>query len=299
MEEKDIGFGQKSSGKGTRFIREDGSINVIRKGLPFFRPYDSYHALITMNWGKFLLIIFLGFFALNALFALLYSLLPGIEISTISTHSWGELFWENFFFSIQTFSTVGYGTMSPISFEAKMLSAFESFVGLVGLAIMTGILYGRFSNPNAKIKYSKKMLIAPFGNGKALMFKMANQRSSKLIEAEVTMVVNYLENGKRHYQNLELQLRQISFFALTWTVVHPIDEKSFFHQRSKTEVEASDAEIIILVKAFDDTFSQTVYSRRSYKPYDLEWNAKFDPSIMEEDGQMMIDLDQLDNYQKL
>ena len=299
MEEKDIGFGQKPSGKGTRFITEDGSINVIRKGLPYFRPYDTYHALITMNWSKFLLIIFLSFFALNAFFAICYSIVPGVEISTISAADWNDLFYEHFFFSIQTLSTVGYGTMSPISFEAKLLSSLESFISLLGIALMTGILYGRFSNPNAKIKYSKNMLVAPFGEGKALMFKMANQRSSKLIEAEVTMVVNYMKKGQRRYQNLPLQLDRISFFALTWTVVHPIDENSIFNELSKEELAASDAEIIILVKAFDDTFSQTVYSRRSYKPYELIWDAKFDASIMEEDGKMMIDLNQIDDYQKL
>ncbi len=295
-ETKDIGFGKSTGNSNARFINKDGSINVLRKGLPFLRPYDFYHYLITIQWRTFLLLVSTSFFLLNFFFALLYTYLESVVLSGIVNDNSAQEFWESFFFSVQTVTTVGYGAVSPVSLVAQVLSSVESFIGLLGIALITGLLYGRFSRPEAKIKYSKNALIAPFQDGKALMFKMANQRSSKLIEAEVKVVMSYDKDGTRVFQNLGLQLQRINFFALSWTIVHPINEESPLHGFKEGSLGACNAEIVILVKAFDDTFSQTVYSRMSYKCEEFVWNAKFTSSIQEEDGQMTIDLAALDNY---
>lgn len=299
MESRDLGFGKKTSADSARFINKDGGINVIRKGLPFFRPYDFYHNLISMGWFKFIILTTVSFFTINILFAGLYTCIENKALSAVNEMSTLQRFWDSFFFSVQTMTTVGYGAMSPVSIGAKIISSIESFIGLLGFALVTGLLYGRFSRPMMKIKYSKNILVSPYKSGKALMFKMANQRSSKLIESEVTVVLIGNKDGDRVYHNLELQFSKINFFALSWTIVHPINEKSFFKDQTPESLKEIDAEIVILLKAFDDSFSQTVYSRMSYKHDEFVWDAKFDSSIYEEDQKMAIDLQKLDNYTKL
>lgn len=297
-EEKDIGFGKKQLEHSVRLINPDGSINVKRKGLPWFRPFDLYHALMTMSWFRFMSLVTLSFFLTNLGFAGGYHYLEGKALS-MSAGAAPQRFWDSFFFSVQTITTVGYGAISPVSNGAKILSSIESFIGLLSFALATGLLYGRFSRPLANIQYSKNVVVAPFNEGKALMYKMINKRSSKLIEAEVKMMVSLIKDGKRIYQNLDLQLSKINFFALSWTVVHPISEDSPLSHLTKENVAASDAEVIILVKAFDDTFSQTVYSRMSYKAEDFVWDAKFKSSISEQDGQMTVNLDELNDLEPL
>lgn len=290
--EKELGFGSSNSATSSRFITKDGQINVKRKGLPLIRPYDLYHALITINWIQFLLLVAISFFVTNLIFATFYFYLEKSSLSGLSAHTGAQQFWDSFFFSVQTMTTVGYGAMSPLSNAAKILSSVESFIGLLGIALITGVLYGRFSRPQAKIKYSKNALIAPYKDGKALMFKMANQRSSKLIEAEVTVVYSCLDAGKQKFQSLSLELEKINFFALSWTVVHHINEDSPIKNLTPDQ----QAEVVILVKAFDDTFSQTVYSRMSYLSDEFVWGAKFESSIRQEDGQMTVDLDRINDY---
>lgn len=293
--EKELGFGSSDSTNNARFINTDGGINVKTKGLPLLRPYDLYHSLITITWFKFLSLVAFVFFVINILFATVYASLDHPALSNMKSLDALQNFWDSFFFSVQTISTVGYGTISPISNLAKVISSIESFIGLLGVALMTGVLYGRFSRPQTKIKYSKNILIAPYKEGKALMFKMANQRSSTLIEAEVTVIFSYSKNGKKVFEKLALELEKIDFFALSWTIVHPITEDSPL-KKFKPE---DKAEVLILLKAFDDTFSQTVYSRTSYLSNQFVWDAKFDSSIKEEGGMMTIDLNHLDDYQKL
>lgn len=295
-QEKDLGFGKGGSNESTRFINKDGGINVERKGLPFFRPFDLYHSLTNMNWGKFLFLVTFTFFVLNLFFAALYTFLENKALTLSYSKDVIQRFWDSFFFSVQTITTVGYGAVSPATNLAKVISSIESFIGLLGFALVTGLLYGRFSKPATKIKYSENIIEAPFRDGRALMFKMANQSSSKLIEAEVTVVVSYQKEGNRLFDNLELQLNKINFFALSWTVVHPITEDSPFFNVTQKEIQAMDPEVIILVKAFDDSFAQTVYSRNSYKYDEFVWNAKFESSMLEEDGKLKIDLDKIDNY---
>lgn len=298
LENKELGFG-KNSNKDFRFINKDGGINVKRKGLPVFRPYDLFHALITMGWLQFLVLTTVSFFLTNCFFALLYICGEEGAIRSLDTHEFFTEFWGAFFFSVQTITTVGYGYMSPSTEFARVISSIESFIGLLGIALVTGLLYGRFSRPVAKIKYAKNAVIAPFKDGKAFMIKMANRRSSKLIESEVTMVLSVTKEEGKVNLPMELDLQKINFFALSWVVVHPINDNSPFNNLSKEELEVGNAEVIILLKAFDDTFSQTVYSRMSYKHDEIVWNAKFLSSIGTEDGQLTIDLDRIDEIEVL
>lgn len=295
---KELGFGLNDN-KDFRFIDRDGDINVLRKGLPLVRPYDLYHALITMGWLRFILFVTISFFLVNVLFAIAYVSCGDSSITAMNRGEFFAEFWDAFFFSVQTITTVGYGYMSPATGLAKVISSLESFVGLLGIALVTGILYGRFSRPVAKIKYGENAVLAPFKEGQAFMFKMANQRSSKLIEAEVSVVFSMNKDGQRSYLPMELELQKINFFALSWTVVHPIDSESPLFGLLQDDLSKGNAEVIILVKAFDDTFSQTVYSRTSYKYNEIVWNAKFVSSIGNEDGKMTVNLDQIDQIEIL
>jgi inward rectifier potassium channel len=180
-----------------------------------------------------------------------------------------------------------------------LISSIESFIGLLGIALVTGLLYGRFSRPVAKIRYAKNAVIAPFKEGKAFMMKMANRRSSKLIESEVTMVLSVTKETGRVNLPMKLDLKKINFFALSWVVVHPIDDESPFKDFTQEDLENGNAEVIILLKAFDDTFSQTVYSRMSYKHDEIVWNAKYISSIGAEGSQLTIDLDRIDDIEIL
>jgi inward rectifier potassium channel len=188
-------------------------------------------------------------------------------------------FLDAFFFSGQTITTVGYGAIHPIGFWASIVSLIESMSGLLGFALATGLLYGRFSRPNAKIMYSKNAVIAPYRGITAFEFRIANARKNQLIEVDtlVMLSMRLTENGQtvRRYFELPLERKQINFFPLPWTIVHPINEDSPMYGINFDELKESGAEFMILIKAFDDTFSQSVHSRSSYSIDELIWGAKF------------------------
>lgn len=300
--EDDLGFGPQPVIKSQPLIKQDGSINVKRRGLPFFRTADNYHTLITMSWTKFWLLVLAGYAIINVAFAFIYlwigvAHLNGSEGSTPYQH-----FWDAFFFSAQTISTVGYGHISPSGMAANSVAALESMMGLLAFALATGLLYGRFSRPSAKIVYSKNLLVSPYlETCQGLMFRLANFRKSTLIDLEIEIVFSYNEevNGKtlRRFFPLELERKRVSILTLNWTVVHPLDENSPLKDITPEELKVSQASFAILLRAFDDTFSQTVHSRTSYQYDDMVWGAKFRPAFdRDEDGRIVLDLSRVSEF---
>lgn len=194
----DLGFGIKPAVNNQTMMNRDGSTNIRRTGLPFFRTADTYNALITMKWSKFMLIILAAYLIINTLFAYLYVLIGIEHMNGVTRGSYLDNFFDAFFFSAQTISTVGYGHISPQGFITSCLAAFESMLGLLAFALATGLLYGRFSRPSAKILYSENIVVSPFENGQALMIRLANYRSSQLIEleAQALLSMNVTENDK-------------------------------------------------------------------------------------------------------
>lgn len=294
----DLGFGNRPMGKDQRMMNADGSSNIKRIGLPFFRSADTYNWLISMSWTKFMAIIVIAYLIVNILFATIY-VSVGIEnLKGAEGITFRDQFFSAFFFSAQTISTVGYGHISPSGFITSCIAAFESMLGLLAFALATGLLYGRFSRPNAKVFYSKNMVVAPYKEGTALMFRLANGRNNQLIEIAVQVVftINELVDGvkKRTFIPLNLERSKIGLLSLSWTVVHPIDENSPLFGISSEELINGEAEVIVLLQAFDDTFSQTVHSRASYLDENIIYNAKFAPVFFhDEDGTTILDLSKL------
>lgn len=274
----DTGFGNQASTQGDRLVNPDGSYNVQRTGLPFSNRFNHFHDLISMKWWKFFLLVITFYTLMNLIFAGIFLTVGMEEIEGDQGVTDWEQFWDAFFFSSQTMTTVGYGRTSPIGFTANLVAAFECLVGLMSFAILTGVLYGRFSRPQARIIYSEKALIAPFKEGSAVMFRIANGRSNQLIECEAQMMMSYIDRDTniRRFINLPLEIPKVSALALSWTIVHPIDENSPMYQLLPQDLEEMDCEFVCLFKAFDETYAQTVHSRYSYPSDELIWGAKFE-----------------------
>ncbi|MDQ3109235.1 MAG: ion channel [Bacteroidota bacterium] len=292
----DLGFGTKQGSD--RNMNKDGSFNIERLGEPKFRPYEIFHELITMSWTKFILLILTGYLFINIIFAAIYYFigtehLAGIDQSIDGLHK----FSESFFFSSQTLTTLGYGRVAPIGTEASAIAAIESMIGLLSFALATGLLYGRFSRPQAKLIYSEHAIIAPYKDITGVMFRVANMRRNQLIEVEVDITMAWFEKDSkiRSFSRLALERNKINLFPSSWTVVHPIDESSPFYGLTEADILDLKIELIVLLKAFDDTFSQTIYSRSSYKSSEIKTGKKFVPMFHTmENGKTLLDLRMID-----
>jgi inward rectifier potassium channel len=278
----DPGLTEKFSAPLSRMINRDGTFNVRRRG-GTWRDFHPYMVLINMGWTPFFAVLFLGYLAANTLFAAAYYALGTNELQGITAGTSGGRFLDAFFFSAHTLTTVGYGNIAPRGLGANVLSTLESMVGVLGFAVATGLLYGRVSRPSARIGFSRNMLVAPYQEASALEFRAVNRRRNSLMELEATVMLMTVENEngepKRRYQVLRLERPKIVFFALMWTIVHPIDADSPLFGLAAAELERLQAEILILIKGYDDTFSQTVLARQSYRHDEIIWGRRFAPGF--------------------
>jgi|SRR5579862_1311405 len=291
----DPGLTTKFSGELRRTINADGSFNVKRTGLRW-RDANPYLMLIDTTWPRFLLFVLSGFLAINVIFASSYLAIGVQNLKGLEPQL--DAFKNAFFFSVHTLTTVGYGNVYPVGVWANIISSIEAATGLMVFAIFTGLLYGRFSKPSARIVYSKNAIIAPYQDGKSLQFRIANARSNTLMnmEAKVLLMTVDQSNGelKRNFLVLPLERPEIYFFALTWTIVHPIDEASPFYGKSAEDIARLSGELLILVQGFDDTFSQVVHSRYSYRHDDIIWGAKFTPAFkVDPKGGLVVQVDRI------
>jgi len=291
------GLTNQFTGSFRRVINKDGSFNVHRRGATW-RDFHPYLYLINMSWPGFLGLIFLGYVLGNTVFALAYCAigidqLQGAEAAT----SFGR-FLNAFFFSSHTLSTVGYGNISPKGTVANFLAAFEALLGVLGFALATGLLFGRVSRPSARIGFSPNMLVAPYQDGLSLQFRVVNLRKNSLMEIEVrTMLMTVdRENGqsKRSYKMLRMERDQVLFMPLTWTIVHPIDAESPLSGLTAEDLDRLQAEFLILIKAYDDTFAQTVQARYSYRHDEIVWGKRFAPAFsVDGSGDMILEVDKV------
>jgi inward rectifier potassium channel len=302
---RDLGFGSRVAQQSrSRLLNRDGSFNVVRVGLPFYRTLSAYHALLTISWLRFFGLIALGYLLANLLFGGAYLLCGREALAGTTGRTLGQRALEDFFFSVQTLATIGYGTMSPRSLGANFLVTVEALVGLMGFALATGLLFARVSRPDARIAFSDKAVVAPFREGTALMFRIVNERRNQLTEVRATLTLSRQEgegpNRARRFHELNLERRRVVFLPLHWVIVHPIDERSPLHGTSAEDFVAADSELLILLSATDETFFQTVHVRSSYKPHEVVWGARFvDMFLPADHGKVGIDLRRLHDVEPL
>jgi inward rectifier potassium channel len=300
---EDLGFSSLVNGNSRRLINSDGSFNILRGGAGAKR-LNVYQWLVLMSWKKFFLMVILFYLSINFLFAFGYWLI-GVEQLAHNNLNFHP-FWIGFFFSAQTLTTVGYGGISPVGFGANVLATIGALVGLLSFALATGLLFSRFSRPSANIRYSKVALIAPYANNQqALMFRIVNNRKNVLADLQALMIMTWVEtdaNGRlfRQYRTIELEREFLPMMPINWTIVHPINEKSPFNGWDKTSCQRQDIEFLVIVQAYDETFSNIVRSYNSYRWEELVWDAKFKPMFYtDEDGNTVLELDKLSNYETL
>ncbi len=304
-EERDLGFGSVVAGESRqRLLNADGSFNVQRTGVSILTSLNPYHTLLSMSWSTFLGLVLLLYFFSNIIFGFLYAAFGPTALVDTSAEPMNDLFIRGFFFSVQTFATIGYGTIHPVGIVPNLIVTIESYYSLLANALITGVVFARFARPTAKIVFSKVAVVAPYRGITGLMFRIVNGRNNQLIElgAKVMIARFVNENGRtvRRFDILELERRKVTFFPLAWTVVHPIETNSPLFGLSNQDLVATDAEILILLTATDETFVQTVHARSSYKPSSIIFGHKFANLYNEvEDGEpISIDVRRLSETEK-
>lgn len=278
--ERDLGFGSVVAGKSRqRLLNQDGTFNVERTGLGQFTSLNLYHTLLSMSWRVFLGLILILYFLSNILFGFLYASIGAQAIVDTSSSPTENVFIRAFFFSVQTFATIGYGTIHPAGILPNLLVTIESYYSLIANALITGVVFARFAKPTAKVKFSDVAVVAPYKDIEGLMFRLVNGRSSQLLEVGVQVLFARFanENGNpvRRFDILELERESVAIFPLSWTVVHPIDKDSPLYGLTADDLRRADAEILVLLTATDETFAAVVHTRSSYKTDEIRFGHKF------------------------
>ncbi len=285
--------------KGDRLINKDGSFNIIRRGMSAWTPYQS---LVEVSWLRFFGMVVGYYFSVNALFALGFVIIGVENLSGIEQTGFVEDFAKAFFFSIQTFTTVGYGAISPSGVAANLLASFDALVGLMSVALVTGLSFARFSRAQVQLAFSKDALIAPYRDTDQLsfQFRIANLRESKIINLRASVILSWVEEvgelSQRRFHNLSLERDAINLLPLNWTIVHIIDEDSPILGWEPRDFTQHQAEVIIFIEGYDESFAQKVHIHSSYTCREIRWKARFEPMYYPEDGRTVLDLDELHSF---
>ena len=299
----DPGITQSYDGTVRRIVNRDGSFNVRRHGRRL-QDFHLYQFFIQLSWPVFFAVVLAAFLAITLVFTGLYFGAGITGLQGVPAGTPGETFLQVFFFSVQTLTTVGYGSIAPRGIGANVVASIEAMMGVLGFAFSAGLLYGRFSRPNARILFSTNAIVAPYQRETSLQFRVANQRSNALVDIEATVMLMTVEGtgreARRVYARLELERPKVFFLPLTWTVVHPIDSNSPLSGKSADKLAAEAAEIMVLFRGFDDTFSQVVNARFSYRFDEILWGYKFAPAFHnDENGHLVLDLAKMDDVIKV
>lgn len=300
---RDFGLGGiMSQQKQLRLLNRDGSFNVGRKRTLWSRC-TSYHALLTMPWSRFIAVIICGYLLANLLFAVVYVLCGPGTLQSSAESNLHSRFLQAFFFSVETFSTIGYGNTVPVGVLANIIVTIESLTSLLGFALATGLVFSRFSRPVARIMFSDVAVIAPYNGITAFEFRLANTGSNQILELGARVLFSRFEEKDgvplRRYYPLNLERDRVAFFPLAWTVVHPIDHNSPLYGATQKDLLAAEAEFLVLLTGTDETFSQTVHARSSYRGEEIVWNAKFVHVYSGSGGVLAVNFDRFHEVEKL
>src|SRR5262245_35956059 len=304
--DRDLGFGSMVSRQShQRLLNPDGSFNVVRAGLGLLETVAPYQQLLTISWSGFFTIIVASYLLINLLFALAYLDDGSTALLGPGADMLGGQLSKAFFFSVQTFATIGYGQIGPNGFIANGLVTVEALVGLIFQALATGLLFARFSRPTASILFSRRAVIAPYGGGQSLQFRIANRRKNEIIQLEAQVLFSAMQpDGRgglvRRYTLLPLERNRVTFFPLSWTIVHPIDQSSPFAGQTADALERAEAEVLVLLSGIDETFAQTVHARSSYRAEEIIWNRRFRSIfVVEAGGSLSVDISRLHDIEEI
>jgi inward rectifier potassium channel len=304
---RDLGFGSVVSRESRqRLLNRDGSFNVKRTGFHFWSSFSAYHALLTMPWWQFFGLTAAVYLAVNATFAAAYLACGPNALGSATAGMENHTYLRAFFFSVQTLATIGYGQVVPIGTLANTIVAVEALVGLLGFAIVTGLVFSRFSRPTAKLLFSQHAVVAPYQNISALEFRVANARSNELTEITAKVLFSKFEDvdgsRTRRYYPLDLERSGVVFLPLTWTVVHPINQNSPIYGENPESLRQSQAEFLVLLSAFDETFSATVKTRTSYIPDEVLFGYRFANAFVigaTDHNKVTVDMRQFDEIERV
>jgi len=298
---QDLGFGAVvASATRRRFLNRDGTFNVQRTGLSFAESRSIYRHYVTITWPRFIGTVAFWYLAVNLVFAAAFLACGPGALEGPEDYGGGLAghYVAAFFFSVQTLATIGYGRVAPVGLAPNVIVAVESVVGLMLFALMTGLAFARFSRPRPAVRFSDQAVVAPYRDGAALMFRVANTRDSELFDvaAEVAIARRSLGPGDtRVFEQLGLERNSVTFVPLSWTVVHPIDAASPMRDLTEAQLRESDAEFVVRLTAWDETTGQSVHVRSSYKWDEVVWGAKF-ATIIDRgaaDGIIRVDVQRL------
>jgi len=295
--DRDLGFGSVvSRDSRARLLNRDGTFNVIRSGLRWLEMLEP-HELLHISWPKFIGLIVWTYLLLNVIFAAFYVAFGPDDLVGSGAQMLGGRLGQAFFFSIQTFATIGYGQIGPNGLAANTIVTVEALVGMMYQALATGLLFARFARPTASILFSRHAIVAPYADIQSLQFRIANRRRrNEIVQLEAQVLYTAFENNGegrlvRRYRLLPLERNKVTFFPLTWTIVHPIDEHSPLVGKSRADLEREQAEILVLLTGVDETYEQAVHARTSYRADEIVWNARFQSVYRGESPSHLLSVD--------
>lgn len=300
----DTGFSTTGVINGSRFINKDGTFNLHKKGWPFWDRFSIFYTMISLPLWQFIVTIIAFFFSINLLYTGIYWSIGPDQFTGFITQTPVGIFKELYFFSTETFTTVGYGRVNPIGDAANLVAAVEAMSGFLSFALATGLIYGRFARPRAHLAFSDNAVIAPYRSKMALMFRFACYKQNHAltdVNVIVTLAMLLNENGNASYKyyNLPLERSKIENMPMNWTVVHPIDDDSPLAGFTKEDLQSTDMEIYVHVRGFNEVYGNTVQQRTSYTYHEIEYNRKFIPMYHETANGTVLELHKLSKHEEV
>ncbi len=269
------------------------------RGAPTRALDDLYHYLVTASWPALIGIIAVAFIIANLVFACGYYFDSGVENAHYRS------FADMFFFSVQTMATIGYGKMVPVTLFSNIMVSVEALTGLIALALMTGLVFAKFSRPTARVRFSRYVVVGPRDGTTSLMIRMANMRANRIVEANIHVVFTRNETtvegeSLRRFHDLAMTRNRSAMFVFSWTAVHRIVEGSPLFGATHDSLANSQPEIVVSITGLDETFSQTIHARHTYGLDEIIWGARFaDVLILQPDGSRSIDYTRFDDVEML
>jgi inward rectifier potassium channel len=298
----DTGFSTTGVINGSRFINKDGTFNLHKKGWTFFDRFSIFYTMISLPLWQFITIIVIFFFSINLVYTGIYWWIGTDQFIGFLDNTTGGRFKELYFFSTETFTTVGYGRVNPVGDMANLVAAVEAMSGFLSFALATGLIYGRFARPRAHVAFSDHAIISPYKDKTALMFRFVCYKQNHALTdviVQVNLAMLIRENGepKYKYYSLNLERGRIESMPMNWTVVHPIDDQSPLFGFTSEDLAANDMEIYVLIRGFNEVYGNTVQQRTSYTYQEVQFNRKFVPMYHETAQGTVLELHKLSKHE--